>query len=121
MNISFPVIELVDRYAIACIKFKKTSGLNKEELDFYKDQVNKLTLEQVRDQIAELTEIHEKIWDLESELKSGNESNLELEEIGKRAILIRNWNNQRIKIKNNIASVLNQDNVREFKKQHISE
>lgn len=121
MNIAFPIIELVDRYSIACVKFKKTNGSNKDELDFYKKQIENISVDQAQDEIQELMLIHEKIWSLESELKSGYEKSLSFEEIGKRAIQIRNWNNNRIKIKNKIADLLNKDLVREIKQDHISE
>ena len=31
----FPVIEIVDRYAIAVVKYEKTQGANQAELDFF--------------------------------------------------------------------------------------
>jgi hypothetical protein len=121
MNIIFPIIELIDRYSIACIKFKKTNGLNKDELEFYKKQIDNISVEWIKNEIQELMSIHEKIWMLESELKSGHENMISLEEIGRRAIEIRNWNNIRIKTKNKIADILNKDTVREIKKNHVSE
>ena len=39
---------------------------------------------------------------------------------GRRAILIRNWNNKRIAIKNSLAEILNCP-VREIKQDHLSE
>ena len=56
---------------------------------------------------------------LESELKSSMEAQLELAEIGRRAIEIRNFNNKRIQLKNAIAEKLG-CSVREIKAQHIS-
>jgi hypothetical protein len=70
--------------------------------------------------INELYQIHSNIWALEAELKSGKESDLDLNEIGKRAIEIRNWNNRRVAIKNQIAELLNCP-VREIKKDHLSQ
>ena len=50
-----------------------------------------------------------------------NEAELPLEEIGRRAILIRDWNNKRVAIKNHIAEQLKTDQVRETKTDHLSE
>jgi hypothetical protein len=57
---------------------------------------------------------------LEWELKTGQEEKLELAEIGRRAIAIRNMNNKRIAFKNTIAEKLN-DPVREIKQDHLSD
>jgi hypothetical protein len=115
----FPVIELVDRYAIAKLKLFKTNA-NQAEVDFYQEQLSAYDLSSVVDELNELYSIHEQIWNLESELKSGMEAQLSLEEIGRRAIRIRDWNNKRIMIKNLVAEKLG-CSVREIKKDHISE
>lgn len=120
MNIMFPVIELIDRYAIAMIKFRKTNGANEEELKYYRQQIDTLSLQLIKDDVDELETIHETIWSLESELKSGKENQIPLEEIGRRAIAIRDWNNKRIAVKNRIAETVGQDLVREIKKDHLS-
>ena len=77
-------------------------------------------IEKVAKQLDELFEIHAQIWALESELKSGVEHKLDLSEIGRRAIEIRNLNNVRIQLKNSMAQALDCD-VREIKKHHLSE
>ena len=55
-----------------------------------------------------------------SELKSGREAELDLAEIGRRAIEIRNWNRRRIEIKNSVANYFNSP-VREIKADHLSQ
>ena len=115
----FPVIELVDRYAIAALKNFKTNA-NQAEVDFYREQLKPYDLTLVEGEMDLLYKIHEAIWGLESELKSGKEQELPLEEIGRRAIQIRDWNNKRIKLKNSIAEILG-CNVREIKQDHLSE
>lgn len=119
MNITFPAIELFDRYAIACVKWQRTK-LNNEELNFYQKQIETFNAEPIAPHIERLIEIHNFIWELESELKTGVEHNLPLEEIGRRAIKIRDYNNQRIAIKNSIAVALG-DSVLEIKRDHLSE
>ena len=74
----------------------------------------------VAQQMQQLRDIHNTIWELEKQLKAGQEHTLSLEEIGRRAIEIRNFNNKRIWLKNHMAEIL-QCPVREIKKEHASE
>lgn len=120
MTVFFPIFELVDRYVIAMLKYNKTQA-NQAELDFYRDQLSTYDLTVVNSELSELYNIHSNIWALESELKSGQENRLPLEEIGRRAIEIRNWNNQRIALKNAIAAKLGQGEIIEIKRNHLSE
>jgi hypothetical protein len=119
MSYKFPLIELFDRLAIAEVKWIKTAS-NKEELDWYRSQVENFDLSKIQSQFQSLIEIHKTIWALESDLKSGLENKLGLEEIGRRAILIRDHNNKRVSVKNSIAELLG-CNIREIKKDHLSE
>jgi hypothetical protein len=119
MTLYFPVIELVDRFVIARLKFDRTQA-NQSELDWYTDQMKAYDVGLVNSELTQLYAIHDQIWELESELKSGQENKLSLEEIGRRAINIRNWNNKRIALKNSIAEKLNCA-VREIKQDHLSE
>jgi hypothetical protein len=119
MTPKFPIIELVDRLAIAEVKFQRT-GANKEELLWYKDQALHIDIDKIVNEYQDLKRIHNEIWNLEAELKSGREAELALEEIGRRAIAIRNHNNKRVALKNAIAEKLNCP-VREIKKEHLSE
>ena len=119
MNPIFPIIELVDRLAIAEIKFKRTKA-NEEELLWYMNQALRIDLSLIVEEYEQLKEIHNEIWELEGLLKTGRESELSLEEIGRRAIAIRAHNNKRVALKNSMAEKLN-CHVREIKKDHLSE
>jgi hypothetical protein len=119
MTPKFPIIELVDRLAIAEIKFYRTNA-NKEELAWYNEQALLIDLSKIINEYEDLKRIHNKIWDLEAELKTGREEELALEEIGRRAIAIRNYNNKRVALKNSMAEKLSCP-VREIKKEHLSE
>ena len=119
MSYHFPVIELFDRLAIAEVKWARTHS-NQEELKWYRDQIVQFDLSLIQSCFDELKNIHDTIWSLETELKSGHEADIGLEEIGRRAILIRDWNNKRIAIKNKIADLLG-CNVKEIKKDHLSQ
>jgi len=119
MNPVFPIIELVDRLAIAEIKFKRTKA-NEEELLWYINQAVRIDLTLIVDEYENLKTIHNEIWELEALLKTGREAELSLEEIGRRAIAIRDHNNKRVALKNSMAKKLNCP-VREIKKDHLSE
>jgi hypothetical protein len=115
----FPVIELVDRYSIAQLKFDKTQA-NKSELEFYINQLSKFDLSLIKLELDNLYNIHKQIWSLESQLKMGLEHELPMDEIGRRAIAIRDLNNKRITLKNSMAKKL-KCNIREIKHDHLSE
>jgi len=94
--------EIVDRLAINLIKLErlpnnvdlqKETSLLKQALD--PDLVPK---------VHQMKEIHQRIWDLEADIRQGKEGKLGLEEVGKRAIEIRNINAERIQIKNELGT-----------------
>jgi hypothetical protein len=116
----FPVIELVDRYTIARVKYEKTAGANAPELEFYTKQIAKLDQELIQNELDLLENIHRQIWNLEDDFKKCRVDGVDLAEIGRRALEIRDINNHRVQYKNSIAHKL-QDAVREIKKDHASE
>ena len=117
---SFPVIELVDRYTIARVKYDKTRGANAAELDFYTAQLAKLDVELIQAELSVLEDIHRRIWAMEDDFKKCRIDGADLSEIGQRALDIRDLNNYRVQYKNSIADKLN-DPVREIKQDHTSE
>ena len=119
-NFQFPIIELVDRYTIARVKYDKTNGANQAELDFYQIEIDKLNLDAIKDHLVELENIHRQIWALEDDFKKCRLSNVDLAEIGRRALEIRDINNFRVQYKNSIAAICH-DAVREIKQDHTSE
>ena len=121
MTVFFPVFELMDRLVIARVKFEKSQGANRAELEFSQQQVQHIDLSVIESELKSLENIHKQIWSLEAELKSGRESELSLEELGRRAIEIRNWNNRRIALKNAMADKLGQSDLHEIKRDHLSE
>jgi hypothetical protein len=122
-----PELELIDRLCIARVKFERTTGGNQAELDWYEARYQELLARLTESQqktldhnIAEITRIHNQIWDLEWQLKSGVEHLLSMAEIGQRAIAIRDWNNRRITYKNSIAELFGLE-LREIKTDHLSD
>ena len=116
-----PVLELIDRLCIARVKHARTNGANQVERDWYEDKLAQLPQSAELDEaIQAMTDIHHAIWDLEWQLKSGVEQMLSLQEIGRRAIAIRDFNNKRIVYKNSIATILGHP-VKEIKQDHLAD
>lgn len=114
MTFKFPVIELVDRYTIARVKYDKTGGANAAELDFYHNELRRLDLTAIQGELVILEDIHRRIWAMEDDFKKCRIDGADLAEIGQRALDIRDLNNHRVAYKNTIAEKLN-DPVREIK------
>jgi hypothetical protein len=119
-SFQFPIIELVDRYTIARVKYEKTAGDNQAELDFYQKQIDLLDTDLIATELQELENIHRRIWAMEDDFKKCRIDQVDLAEIGRRALEIRDINNYRVQYKNAIATKLN-DPVKEIKKDHTSE
>ena len=115
----FPVIEIVDRYTIAVVKHEKTNGANQEELDFYLEQMKQVNINPSDVKIIELIEHHSYVWSLEDDFKKAKIDALPLEEIGRRALYIRDIGYRRVDLKNALAEMVN-DPVREIKQDHVT-
>ena len=116
-----PVLELIDRLCIARVKHARTQGANQVERDWYEHKLAQLPQSTELDEaIQAMTDIHHAIWDLEWQLKSGVEQMLSLQEIGRRAIAIRDHNNKRIAYKNSVAHILGHP-VKEIKQDHLAD
>jgi microcompartment protein CcmL/EutN len=114
----FPIGELIDRLIIARIKTEKL-GVITNESKWYESAVKNIDLSSVENEMQDLKQAHLRIWEMESLLKSGLEEQISLEEIGRRAIKIRDYNGQRVIIKNSISKKLGCEVV-EIKKDHLS-
>jgi hypothetical protein len=110
----FPVIEIVDRYTIALVKHEKTNGANQEELDFYLEQMKQANIDPLNAKVIELIEHHAYIWSLEDDIKKGRADSLPMDEIGRRALQVRDVMRERVRLKNELAELYN-DPIREIK------
>jgi uncharacterized protein YxjI len=112
-----PVSEIADRYSITLLKHQRTDLDLSKELDAYQRAVRKYY--GIDAYLERLVEINGQIWDLESDIRRGKEGELGLEEVGRRALLIRDKNAVRIAIKNEIAAHYREGFI-ERKKDHAS-
>lgn len=117
----YPISEILDRYSIALLKKERLQIDNDQELndlsaeiDNYR-KINKI----VDDYIVKLKEINGKIWDLEFDIRKGKEGELGLEEVGRRALLIRENNKIRVGYKNEIVEIFNVG-YKDIKMNHVS-
>ena len=115
----FPVIEIVDRYTIAVVKHEKTNGANQEELNFYLEQMKEANINPSDVKVIELIEHHRYVWSLEDDFKKAKIDALPLEDIGRRALYIRDIGYRRVDLKNALAEMVN-DPVREIKQDHVT-
>ncbi len=94
--------EIADRYSIIKLKSERTDVDCKEEFNTLKNELNG---DEIYAYVDQLYEVNGRIWDLESDIRKGKEGELGLEEVGRRAIMIRDFNKERINIKNTINTI----------------
>ncbi|MCK9428891.1 MAG: hypothetical protein M0R17_02625 [Candidatus Omnitrophica bacterium] len=117
----YPLPEILDRLSIVILKIErlKDNRIIKE----YNDLVNALKEFKCPYEdkwFRELKDINGQIWDLEADIRNFLEDKLGLEEVGKRALAIRDKNKIRISIKNRIQQETNEGYL-EVKGNHRSE
>jgi hypothetical protein len=114
----FSIGEIVDRLSICRLKSERLSLDNSKEMSELYDEMN--TYEGIYQFYDDMYKINGGIWDLESDIRRGNEDTLGLEEVGRRALKIRELNNLRVNLKNEINSKFNEGFI-EVKMNHGSE
>ena len=119
-----PLAEVLDRFVIVQLKMERVKTENKkEEYNYYKnvlEDYKKNGVEIKQEWIDRLYKANSQIWDLESDIRKGKEGELGLEEVGRRAILIREINKVRISIKNEIVEATG-SGFKDIKMNHASE
>jgi hypothetical protein len=94
--------DIVDRYSICKLKQERLSIDNNNEINALLQEID--NYKDIKSYVDKLYDINAKIWNYESDIRKGNEDILGLEEIGRRAIKIREYNSQRVSLKNEINS-----------------
>jgi hypothetical protein len=117
-----PIGEILDRYSIAILKKERASAENQQEIEDLTQEIEsyKKTHEEfINEKIDKLIEIIGMIWDLESDIRKGREGELGLEEVGRRAIKIREFNKIRVGYKNDVVEVFG-EGYKDIKMNHAS-
>jgi hypothetical protein len=118
----YPISEILDRYSIAILKKQRLNVDNEieiQDLSEVIDQYKKINSEVIENYVTKLVEINGYIWDLESDIRKGKEGELGLEEVGRRAIKIRELNKIRVGYKNIIVDIFN-EGYKDIKMNHAS-
>ena len=114
--------DIVDRFTIVLLKLLRIGDSFMPEFNAYSEAITRLDC--MHPEVPWLTltmemfKVNKDIWDLESDVRKGKLDG-NLEEVGRRAIAIRDKNNKRIEIKNQIAELMGE--FKEVKKDHASE
>lgn len=123
--IPMPICELCDRLTIALLKAERLSddeidkdGLAKQ-IAYYTEGIDQ-TNPELEALINKLLDANKKMWDAEHAIRKGLDDDLGLEEIGRRAINIRDYNRERVAIKNDIADLVSQPEFKDCKMNHVS-
>ena len=106
--IPMPMSELCDRLTISMLKLKRLTAEEadhvalQQQIDYYNRGID-TTDWQLLQLLAELVEVNGQIWDAEHSIRKGLDDHSPMDEIGRRALVIRDINMRRIAIKNRIA------------------
>ena len=105
-----PVPEVADRYTIALLKIQRLDASEidvpemQRQIDYYKEGLD-LDNPDLADLVDKLYHVNGLMWDAEHAIRKGQDEGLGLEEIGTRAIHIRDLNRDRMKVKNDIIDL----------------
>ena len=123
----YPLSEIVDRLSILMLKVERlpsnehSPALN-NEVHRFEDAVRlfgySVDPNRIARWIADQKEINGRIWDLEAAIRQGKGGELGLEEVGRRALAMRELNKERIRRKNLIAAEMRE--FQEIKIDHAS-
>ena len=109
-TIPMPLPEVADRYTIAKLKSERL-GADQADPDELARQVGyyaeglDLSDRELAGLVGELYDINGRMWDAEYAIRKGQDDDLGLEEIGRRALRIRDLNKERMAIKNRITEL----------------
>ena len=109
-QITTPLPEVVDRYTIARLKIERLDSSQidvdamKEEIEYYKGGID-FANKELSKFADELYSVNGRIWDTEASIRKGLDDELGYEEIGRRAVKVRDLNRIRMKVKNDIIDL----------------
>ena len=105
-----PIPEVADRYTIALLKIQRLDASEidvdemQQQINYYKEGLD-LDNPDLADLVDKLYHVNGLMWDAEHAIRKGQDEGLGLEEIGTRAIHIRDLNRDRMKVKNDIIDL----------------
>jgi hypothetical protein len=110
--------DLLDRHSILLLRIEHGEPMAEQEFALYDPEAKKLVSNPlIAELYVHLLNANRSIWDLESAIRKYQD--LTLEEVGRRALKIREWNGKRVAAKNAINIIYNQ--LPDVKISHLSE
>lgn len=106
--VPMPMSELCDRLTIARLKQQRLTSAQADQQDlntqiaYYMQGIDCSDFV-LNDLVHKLEKINGQIWDAEHNIRRGLDDEVSMEEIGRRALVVRDINMQRIAVKNQIA------------------
>jgi len=97
--------DILDRLSILMLKRERGGADCDGEINDFMNALKDYEIDKKK-WLKKLYLVNGKIWDLESDIRSGKEGLLGLEEVGRRALLVRDLNKKRIEIKNEIVKTV---------------
>jgi hypothetical protein len=102
--IRMSIVDVLDRYIIASLKMLRVDKNQfKHEVDTLYAEFSNYSGEKrqaIKDFGVRLQRVHEGIWSMEASIRQAQEDELGLEEVGRRALKVRDLNRERQTIKN---------------------
>jgi hypothetical protein len=117
----YPLAEVIDRLTILYLKCARLplDPAIAAEADRLRDaMLARPSAGRLQAWYETLLEVNGQIWDLEADIRAGRDGKLRLEEIGRRALAIRDINGERVRIKAEIARAVGE--FAELKVDHAS-
>lgn len=114
------VADVIDRFTIVRLKKERMVPTPDSVLREYCEllrEIDRVGYEDAHDWVDALYEVNSAIWDLEADIRQAKD--LSLEEVGRRALLIRDQNRERVFLKNIICNIT-KTGFPEFKSDHAS-
>jgi len=106
--IEYPLPDLLDKISILQLKVERTGEDScKQELAYLLKHLPEYNFPEAEEYINRLRSVNDRIWEMEADIRQGKDHLLNLEEVGRRALGIRNINKFRIRIKNEIVEKTN--------------
>jgi hypothetical protein len=116
---TMPPGEAVDRLSILVLKLAHGLAVS-DELAAYRADFMESHSPDVLAAFFDLLDVNAAIWQLEWQLRQGRDAEVGLEELGRRALAIRDLNATRVAAKNRINEIVGRG-WREQKTDHVSE
>ena len=124
ISVPMPMSELCDRLTIARLKQQRLTSAQADQRDlnaqiaYYMQGIDCIDFI-LNDLVHKLEKINGKMWDAEYNIRRGLDDDAPMEEIGRRALVIRELNLERIAVKNQIAAHCKQTEFTEVKRYYM--